>query len=125
MKNIPTICGCKDESWLMIPIKQVQVHLILDEYRDDLDLEFRWMNPPPPEMKKKWKVWEKLKKRGSSYHPEPEDYNIKGHREMDLYGNTHPSDEKKAEPDTSEKKENEKKTDQTIYQGEPEENEDE
>ena len=61
--NLPTIAGTKDDSWLMVIVKQVQVHMILDEYRDDLDLEFRWMNPPPPEMKKKWKIYETLKRR--------------------------------------------------------------
>jgi hypothetical protein len=38
--------------------------MILSEYREELDLEFRWMNPPPPEMNKKWKIYEKLKRKG-------------------------------------------------------------
>lgn len=64
--NLPTVSGTKDDSWLLVVVKNVQVHLILEEYRDDLDIEFRWLNPPPPEMKKKWKVYEKLKRRGDS-----------------------------------------------------------
>ena len=34
--NLPTICGTKDDSWLMIVVKEVQVHIILEEYRDEL-----------------------------------------------------------------------------------------
>ena len=37
--------------------------MILDDYRDELDLEFRWLNPPPPEMKKKWKIYEQMKRK--------------------------------------------------------------
>jgi ribosomal silencing factor RsfS len=62
--NLPTICGTKDDSWLMVNVKEVQVHLILEEYREELDLEFRWMNPPPPEMRKKWDIYKKLKRKG-------------------------------------------------------------
>lgn len=109
--NIPTIAGCKDESWLMIVIKQVQVHLILDDYRDDLDLEFRWMNPPPPEMKKKWKVYEKLKKRGASYHPEPGDFNIKNEFEADLYGSKTPQEKKDKAAAAKKREENENAAD--------------
>ena len=42
--------------------------MILDEYREDLDLEFRWLNPPPKEMRKKWRIYEKLGRRGQSLH---------------------------------------------------------
>mmetsp|Transcript_35277 Transcript_35277/g.54019 ORF Transcript_35277/g.54019 Transcript_35277/m.54019 type:complete len:238 (+) Transcript_35277:266-979(+) len=62
--NIPKIAGTKDDSWLMVCVKEVQVHMILDEYREELDLEFRWLNPPPPEMRKKWKTYFDLKKKG-------------------------------------------------------------
>jgi len=37
---------------------------VLDEYREELDLEFRWLNPPPPEMRKKWQIYFELKKKG-------------------------------------------------------------
>jgi hypothetical protein len=37
--------------------------MILEEYRMDLDLEFRWLNNPPQEMVNKWKIYEKLGKR--------------------------------------------------------------
>lgn len=50
----------------MICIKEVQVHLLLDEYREDLDLEFRWLNEPPQEMINKWKLYEKLKKKSAN-----------------------------------------------------------
>ena len=45
--NHPRVFGRKDDSWVLVPIKEVAVHLILSEYRDELDLEFRWLNPPP------------------------------------------------------------------------------
>jgi len=45
--NLPKVAGRKDDSWMLVCIKEIQVHIILDEYRNDLDLEFRWLNPPP------------------------------------------------------------------------------
>ena len=60
------VLGGKTESWLLVVIKEVQVHFLLEEYRYDIDLEFRWLNPPPPEMHKKWKLYEKMKKRSDS-----------------------------------------------------------
>ena len=47
-------------------MKDVQVHFLLEEYRYDLDLEFRWLNRPPEEMINKWVLYEKLKKRSDS-----------------------------------------------------------
>ena len=64
IKNLPKICGTKDDSWLMVVVKEVQVHMVLDDYREELDLEFRWLNPPPMEMRKKWKMYHTLKKKG-------------------------------------------------------------
>lgn len=55
--NLPKVAGRKDESWMMVTIKEVQVHLLLNEYREDLDLEFRWLNNPPEEMVNKWKLY--------------------------------------------------------------------
>jgi ribosomal silencing factor RsfS len=85
IKVLPTICGCKDDSWLMITVKEVQVHLILDEYREELDLEFRWMNPPPPEMRKKWKTYENLKRRGQSLEVDEKTFEIKNAEEWEYY----------------------------------------
>ena len=62
----PKVMGGKSESWLLVVIKEVQVHFLLEEYRYDLDLEFRWLNPPPPEMHKKWKLYEKMKRRSEN-----------------------------------------------------------
>lgn len=64
--NPPKVAGRKDESWMMVCIKEIQVHLILAEYRDDLDLEFRWLNNPPQEMVNKWKTYERLKKKSAN-----------------------------------------------------------
>ena len=40
------------------------MHILLEEYRYEIDLEFRWLNDPPPEMVKKWELYEKAKKKG-------------------------------------------------------------
>lgn len=42
---------------MMVCVKEVQVHMILESYRDELDLEFRWMNNPPQEMIDRWKLY--------------------------------------------------------------------
>lgn len=60
--NKPSIAGRKDDSWFLLTVKEIQVHMILHEYREDLDLEFRWLNPPPQEMVNKWKLYEKMGK---------------------------------------------------------------
>lgn len=58
--------GSKSDSWLLVVVKEVQVHFLLEEYRYELDLEFRWLNEPPLEMHKKWKLYEKLKRRSDT-----------------------------------------------------------
>jgi len=83
--NLPRVAGTKDESWLMIKVAEVQVHIILEEYREELDLEFRWMNPPPPEMKKKWRMYEKLKRSGQSLAVDEETFAIKDKEDEDYY----------------------------------------
>ena len=40
--------------------------MILDQYREELDLEFRWLNSPPEEMVNKWKLYEKLGRRSAN-----------------------------------------------------------
>jgi ribosomal silencing factor RsfS len=61
--NQPKVMGRKDDSWLLVSVKDVQVHMIVDDYRYDLDLEFRWLNPPPPDMIAAYKMYNKLKKK--------------------------------------------------------------
>ena len=58
--------GRKDDSWLLVGVKDVQVHFLLQEFRYELDLEFRWLNRPPEEMVNKWRAYEKLKKRSDN-----------------------------------------------------------
>ena len=50
--------------------------MLIEEYREELDLEFRWMNPPPPEMRKKWKLYHKLKRNGQSMDVDEETFAI-------------------------------------------------
>ena len=54
LANPPTVRGRKDDSWVLVVIKEIQVHFVLAEYRFELDLEFRWLNEPPDDMKNKW-----------------------------------------------------------------------
>ena len=74
MHKKPKVLGAKSESWLLVVIKEVQVHFLLEEYRYDLDLEFRWLNRPPPEMHKKWKMYEKLKRRSDQINHSEETF---------------------------------------------------
>jgi hypothetical protein len=85
MVNVPTICGTKDESWLMVVVKDVQVHFILEEYRDELDLEFRWLNDPPIEMRKKWKMYEKMGKNGGNMDIDDDTFRIKTEEEAEYF----------------------------------------
>lgn len=62
---------------MMVVVKQVQVHFILEEFRDELDLEFRWLNPPPAEMQKKWRIYKKLKRRGGNLEVDDDTFKIK------------------------------------------------
>ena len=80
---MPRVAGTKDESWLMIKVAEVQVHLILEEYREELDLEFRWMNPPPPEMRKKWRMYYQLKRSGQSLAVDEETFAVKDNNKED------------------------------------------
>ena len=50
----------------MVTIKEVQVHLIIEDYREELDLEFRFLNEPPNEMVNKWKLYQHLKKKSAN-----------------------------------------------------------
>ena len=50
MTNPVTISGSKNDSWLLVKVKDVQVHFLLEEYRYDVDLEFRWLNAVPDEL---------------------------------------------------------------------------
>jgi hypothetical protein len=77
---VPTVAGRKDDSWVLVTVKEIQVHMILEEYRTDLDLEFRWLNPPPEEMVNKWKTYEKLGKRSANLDVNDETFkNYKHH----------------------------------------------
>ena len=64
--NLPRVSGRKDEQWLMVCVKEVQIHLIIEGYREELDLEFRFLNDPPPEMINKWKLYQVLKKKSAN-----------------------------------------------------------
>lgn len=79
IKQVPKVAGRKDDSWVLVSVKEIQVHMILDEYRTDLDLEFRWLNPPPDEMVNKWMVYEKLGKRSANLDVNEESFKTYQH----------------------------------------------
>ena len=83
--NLPRISGTRDDSWCIVVVKEIQVHLAIEEYRSELDLEFRWLNPPPPEMKKKWDIYAKLKRRGQSLDVNEKTFKIENEEEADRY----------------------------------------
>ena len=78
--NLHTIAGRKDDSWMMVCVKEVQVHMILHDYREDLDLEFRWLNRPPPEMVNKWKIYEKMGRRSQNLEVNDETFKTYTHK---------------------------------------------
>lgn len=69
--------GSKDDSWLLVSVKDVQVHFLLEEYRYELDLEFRWLNKPPEPMINKWKMYQSLKKKSVHMHYDEETFESK------------------------------------------------
>ena len=85
LKTYPTIAGCKDDPWLAITVKQVVVHILIDSYRYDLDLEFRWLNPLPLSMKKKMNMYAKLRKKSDNMEINDDTFDIKDEEEADIY----------------------------------------
>jgi hypothetical protein len=55
--------------------------MILEEYRYDLDLEFRWLNNPPEEMVNKWKTYENLGKRSANLEVNDDTFRTYKHKE--------------------------------------------
>lgn len=50
-------------------------------------MEFRWLNKPPPEMNKKWKIYEKLKKKGNELEVDENTFRIENEEEYEIYKN--------------------------------------
>ena len=48
--NPVKISGDKSDSWILVVVKDVQVNFLVEEYRYELDLEFRWLNRPTDNM---------------------------------------------------------------------------
>lgn len=42
--NTPKLAGRKEDLWAMVVAKEVQVHFILEDFREILDLEFKFLN---------------------------------------------------------------------------------
>ena len=64
------------------------MHIIVEEYREELDLEFRWLNKPPPEMNKKWAIYKKLKRRSNTLDVDETTFQIQNEEEYEKYKNT-------------------------------------
>ena len=63
------LSGTKADSWLLVTVKEVQVHMILHDYRYDLDIEFRWLNKPTEAMRAEQKEYDRLKRRSDQINP--------------------------------------------------------
>ena len=60
----------------MVCVKEIQVHLIIEDYREELDLEFRFLNDPPQEEVNKWKLYGQLKKKGASLEVDEDTFKV-------------------------------------------------
>ena len=83
--NKPTVGGKRSESWFLVTVKHVMVHMVVHEYREELDLEFRWMNKPPPEMQKKWALYRQMKKKSVNLHVDEKTFAIKNKQEAEWF----------------------------------------
>ena len=45
----PRIYGRKDDEWVMVSYQDMQVHLFVESAREEVDLEWKWRNPPSEE----------------------------------------------------------------------------
>lgn len=55
--------------------------MLLSEYREDLDLEFRWLNSPPTEMVNKWKLYDKMGRRSANINVNEETFKTYDHKD--------------------------------------------
>lgn len=39
----PSICGAKDDEWLMVFYKQYMIHLFTQDCRNEVDIEAKWI----------------------------------------------------------------------------------
>lgn len=46
MLHQPTICGRRDEEWLLVESGEVHLHLFVESFRREQDIVDRWLNPP-------------------------------------------------------------------------------
>jgi ribosome-associated protein len=49
LPHIPTVYGRRDEEWVIVEIGEVTIHFFQEQFRKEIDLLDRWVNPPPEE----------------------------------------------------------------------------
>ena len=47
--NTPRIHGCNNEPWILITVKEIDIHFMLPDIWEELDLETRWFEEIPQE----------------------------------------------------------------------------
>jgi hypothetical protein len=65
--TLPTIHGRKEDLWVFITVKEVQVHFILEEFRDILELENKLVEQIPEEEMEDYLKWNKIPKKKPDY----------------------------------------------------------
>ncbi|EGR33263.1 hypothetical protein IMG5_057280 [Ichthyophthirius multifiliis] len=63
------ISGRKDDEWLLLDFGDVAVHMFVEEARDEIDLEWRWRNPPTPEEQEEFEKIQNNKFRKQFFEP--------------------------------------------------------
>lgn len=65
--NLPTISGRADESWVLVSVKEIDVHFFLPEMRDQVNLESRWFEETPQELIKDFHLYRTMKHKAPMY----------------------------------------------------------
>lgn len=48
------ISGRKDDEWLMVDFNDIAIHIFVEEAREEIDLEWKWKNPPSEQENKEF-----------------------------------------------------------------------
>ncbi|KAL4456563.1 hypothetical protein ABPG74_000670 [Tetrahymena malaccensis] len=63
------ISGRKDDEWLMVDFNDIQVHCFVEESREEIDLEWKWKNPPSKEEMAEFEKIQNHKSRKTFFEP--------------------------------------------------------
>jgi len=63
------ISGRKDDEWLLVDFNDIAVHMFVEEAREEIDLEWKWRNPPSEEEMKEYEKIQRHKSRKTFFEP--------------------------------------------------------